>query len=124
MTLRNSERIFLDKETFLSFFFVFLLLFFFLRGIHFRKYVKFARREYKEVLRLSISGHLIKKKKLPLFDKFLMTILNNVIIQRNAFYSMFGSNHKKMFRKLIERHPYLSPFLKMISITVVSLRIF
>ena len=36
---------------------------FFLRGIHFRKYVKFACREnkIKKVLRLSISGHLIRK---------------------------------------------------------------
>ena len=48
---------------------------FFLRGIHFRKYVKFSRRENKKVSDLSIPGHLIRKG-LPLFGKSLMTLEN------------------------------------------------
>ena len=34
---------------------------FFLRGIRFRKYVKFSRGENEKVLLLSILGHLIRK---------------------------------------------------------------
>ena len=51
MTLGNYERTYLHKESSLVF----------LRGIHFRKYVKFARRENKKVSCLSISGYLIRK---------------------------------------------------------------
>ena len=46
-----------------------------MRRIHFRKYAKFARRENKKVTHLIICGlRTFNYKKLPLFDKFLMTL--------------------------------------------------
>ena len=53
------------------------------------------------------------KKKLPLFDKSLMTLENfhqkKLTFKGMRFHAMFGSNHKKVFGKLIKRSPYLSP---------------
>ena len=85
---------------------------FFLRGIHLRKYVKFARSKIKRVSRLTILG-AFNKGNLPLFDKSLMTpgYLHQTMLSFKGirFCLMFGSNHKKVFEKL-ERSPYLSPF--------------
>ena len=59
---------------------------YFLRGLHFRKYIKFARRENKNVSCLSISGQLIRKSFNFLTNLWwLWSICSNVIIQRNAF---------------------------------------
>ena len=87
---------------------------FFLKEIHVRKYVKFARRENKKVSRLSISGHLIRKgfhfwrNLWWLWSSYLhQTMLS---FKGMRFCSMFRSNHKKVFGKLIQGSPYLSLF--------------
>ena len=84
---------------------------FFLRGIHLRKYVKFARSKIKRVSRLIILG-AFNKGNFPLFDKSLMTpgYLHQTMLSFKGirFCLMFGSNHKKVFEKL-EKSPYLSP---------------
>ena len=54
------------------------------------------------------------RKKLPLFETSLMTLeyLHQTMLSFKGmrFCSMFGSNHKKVFGKLREIRPYLSPF--------------
>ena len=93
----------------------------FLWKIFFKKYVTFAR---------TYLGKL-NKEKLPLLDKFLapleflhQTMLSFKVIR---FCSMFGSNHKMVFRKLIGRRVWLIPvwkseaLLKMVFITDVFL---
>ena len=71
------------------------------------------RTVYKKSLALKYFG-AFNKKKLPLFDESLMTLeyLHQTMLSFKAIRlcSMFGSNHKKVFGKLIERRPYLSPF--------------
>ena len=49
-----------------------------------------------------------KKTVKLIFDDSGVFAPNNVIIQKNTFLSR--SNHKKVFRKLIEKRSYLSPF--------------
>ena len=71
---------------------------FFVRNI-FQKYVKFARRENKKCL------GTLNKKKLPLFDKSLITLefLHQTMLsfKEMHFCSIFRSNQKKVFEKLI-----------------------
>ena len=79
----------------------------------FQKTRKSARRENKKSFVPKYLG-TFNKKKLPLFDKSLVTLefLHQTMLSFKGmrFCSMFGSNHKRMFGKLIERHLYLSPF--------------
>ena len=86
---------------------------FFLRGIHFRKHVKFSQRENKKSLAPKYF-RTFNRKKVPLFEKSLMTLENwhqtKLPFKRMRSYSMFWSNHKKLFGKLVKRSLYLSPF--------------
>ena len=82
--------------------------FFFLSGINFRKYVKFASGENKKSLAPKYSG-AFNKKRLPLFDKSLMTLeyLHQTMLSFKAmrFCSMFGSKHKKDLWKTDRKTP-------------------
>ena len=86
---------------------------FFLRGIHSRKYAKFSRRENKKSLAAEYFG-AFNKKKLQHFDKSLMTLENlhqtKLSFKVIPFYSMFGSNHKKVLGILVKRSRHLSQF--------------
>ena len=71
------------------------------------------------------------KKKLPRFDKSLMILEFShqamLSSKRMAFFSMFGSNHKKVFEKLIGRRPWLRPFWRtetLLKIADASLKIY
>ena len=84
MTLRNSERTNLNKETF----YVSRIFFFFFLRIHFRKYVTFAHRENKKVSRQSISGHLVKKNFHLLTNVWWLWSIHQTMLSlkgRNAF---------------------------------------
>ena len=71
---------------------------FFLRGIFFRKYVKFARRENKKGSRLIGT---FNKKKLTQYLHQTMLLFKEV-----HFCSMFENNHKKVLGELIEKRPW------------------
>ena len=70
-----------------------------MKGIFFKKCMKFARTENKKSL---VPKHLgtLKKKKLPLFDKFLHQTISSFKGMR--FCPMFECKYKKEFEKLIE----------------------
>ena len=85
---------------------------------------EFARREFRKVCCPRIEGHLIRKSTTvwQILDDSGIFAPSNAIIKKMRHFSMFGSNHKMLFGKLIGRHPLLSLFcrtetlLKMISI--------
>ena len=85
---------------------------------------EFARREFRKVCSPRIEGHLIRKSTTvwQILDDSGIFAPSNAIIKKMRHFSMFGSNHKMLFGKLIGRHPLLSLFcrtetlLKMISI--------
>ena len=65
-----------------------------MRRIHFRKYINFARRKNKKVLRLSISVYLIIKS-FQIFDDSVVFSPNNITIQKNAFLLIIWKQPQK-----------------------------
>ena len=84
-------------------FFLFSFFFFF-----FERERKFARWKDKKVWESLAPKYFwaFNKKRLPLFDKSLMTLEHlhqTVLFKGMRFCSVFGSNHKKVFGKLIKK---------------------
>ena len=73
------------------------------RGLHFRKYVKFTRKENKKSQSFDDSGVFAPDNVINVYI-YIYKKKTMLSFKGMRFCSMFGNNHKKVFGKLIERH--------------------